>query len=414
MKPREFDELIRQKFDQNDFEYNPMNWERLADELDGKSKRQQRAVAWWWMPLAGVAASIALAMGVMTLWHSNNGTELASNNAGVKSTTGQIANTRAFANNNNTNNTNGQPAAADQQPIAGTHYSHRSAKAAKRHQKSKGNAYNTDDWFAIDYKNAVPESGGSADRKDFNFMGAYHAAANKAAANDKEKKKDLAANEAVQTFKPEAEIKKAPTFSVILSGGVNRGSQNNGYSAGATIRKMVNDKVYVESDIAFASSANTITQGYLAGTEIVTPATAARTGQSAGRTTTPESSKNPVPPITRDIVGQQTINYTLNYLQVTPSIGCKVVKRVSIGAGPDFEKALADNRPATSTVDRDQLKVAPLFDVGMIGKTEYTITQNIKAAVSYRKGINNILTVTGKYIDRDYLQFQVKCAIFNK
>ena len=34
--------------------------------------------------------------------------------------------------------------------------------------------------------------------------------------------------------------------------------------------------------------------------------------------------------------------------------------------------------------------------------------------VLYRKGINNILTPMGKYIDRDYVQFQVRCTIFNK
>src|SRR6185312_9451687 len=63
MKPKEFDELVRQKFDQNDFEYNPRNWDKLAEELDGRAKKRN-VIMWWWMPLAGVAASVALAMAI--------------------------------------------------------------------------------------------------------------------------------------------------------------------------------------------------------------------------------------------------------------------------------------------------------------------------------------------------------------
>ncbi len=36
MKPREFDDLIRQKFDRSDFEYNPRSWDKLEDQLDGR------------------------------------------------------------------------------------------------------------------------------------------------------------------------------------------------------------------------------------------------------------------------------------------------------------------------------------------------------------------------------------------
>jgi hypothetical protein len=37
MKPREFDELVRQKFDQNEFAYNPGNWDRLVEQMDGRA-----------------------------------------------------------------------------------------------------------------------------------------------------------------------------------------------------------------------------------------------------------------------------------------------------------------------------------------------------------------------------------------
>jgi hypothetical protein len=76
---------------------------------------------------------------------------------------------------------------------------------------------------------------------------------------------------------------------------------------------------------------------------------------------------------------------------------------------------LADNRPVVSAaLDRDNIQSAPLLDIGLIAKTEYSVSRNVKAGLSYRKGMNNVLTLMDKYIDRDYLQFQVKCAVFNK
>jgi hypothetical protein len=223
-------------------------------------------------------------------------------------------------------------------------------------------------------------------------------------------KKKEALPEAVATFKEEVAVKKVPKLSVILSGGINRGSQNNGYMAGATIRKMVNSKVYVESDVAFASTTNTQATAYLvegAG------ATAAK-GGAAARGANMESSKpaSVAPP--PGVIKEQNVSYNLNYVQVTPSIGVKIMKRMSLGAGPDFQQVLADNRPAPSTVERGNIQVAPLFDVGLIGKSEFAVTQKVRAAVSYRKGINNVITPMDKYIERDYLQFQVKCTIFNK
>ena len=68
MKPKEFDELVRRKFDQNDFEYNPANWDRLAEQLDGSAKKRSIAM-WLWLPLTGMAASVAFAIGITSFFH---------------------------------------------------------------------------------------------------------------------------------------------------------------------------------------------------------------------------------------------------------------------------------------------------------------------------------------------------------
>jgi hypothetical protein len=114
------------------------------------------------------------------------------------------------------------------------------------------------------------------------------------------------------------------------------------------------------------------------------------------------------------VIGQKDISYNLYYAQVSPSIGYKVIRKMSVALGPDFQQMLADNRPAPSTVDRNVVQVAPTFDVGFIGKTEYALTKKVRAGISYRKGINNVITPTDKYIDRDYLQFQLRYTILNR
>jgi len=144
------------------------------------------------------------------------------------------------------------------------------------------------------------------------------------------------------------------------------------------------------------------------------PVSNGATKTSAGKTSSPDAAKAVATPQFTTVTKDYNVSYAVSYAQVTPSIGYKIMKKMSIAAGPDFQQMLADNRPAQSTTDRRTIQEAALFDVGFIGKTEYSVTKNVKAAVSYRKGINTIITPTDKYLDRDYLQFQVRCAIFNK
>jgi hypothetical protein len=230
----------------------------------------------------------------------------------------------------------------------------------------------------------------------------------------------VAKHEPMQTFREEPKTmaaRKKMNFSVILSGGVNQGNNNSGYMAGATVRKMINDKVYVESDIAFASSDNVQRTKFMSyenaagnsggGTLASKPASASKV--SSDDVVMAQNGSG-----VTGVVKTQDISYNLSYAQITPGIGVKLMKRMSIGMGPDFQKMLVDKRPATSIVDRENIQVAPTFDVGFVGKTEFAFTNRFKAAVAYRKGINGVINPSDKFIDRDYLQFQMKCTIFNR
>lgn len=406
MKPREFDELVRQKFDQNDFAYNAHNWDLLAEKLDGRAKKRSM-IMWLWMPAAGMAASVALAIGVTSLLRF--GVPDAGNGDAGYAHTGKFVQRYAVT-----------------APMAMIPYTAptNNETPPKTSRKSKATASKPVERAVaannIGIKlNDVAGNDLSAPKNGIAVV-ANSATAQKTIAPQKQKK-DLAAREVIHTFRQEQNVVRKPlNLSIIVSGGVCQGNRTSGYMAGATVRKMINDKVYVESDIALASSDNVQSTMYMDYSNATVTeggggigATAGRPG-SASKTTSVDASNLPTDKSLQGVAKIHDVSYNLYYAQVTPSIGYKVMKRMSIGMGPDFQKMLVDNRPATSEVDRGNLQVAPSFDVGFIGKTEYALTQRVRAAVAYRKGINGVINPSDKYIDRDYLQFQMKCTIFNR
>ncbi len=395
MKPKEFDELVRQKFDQNDFAYNPKNWDQLAEKLDGRAQKRS-IMMWWWVPVVGMAASVALAMGIAPVL--NQGTP-----AGPGAGAG-VAQAKTYV----------QPEPAQGQMIttqaASTHKEQLYANATTTNRKQiNRKPANVSDGFHVVLNDKAVNTVAKTDEK-FDF-----AAGNKSIKTlPKSKKEDPAIKDAYNTFKPEEEevAVKPPKVMIILSGGYNHGSQSSGYAAGATFRRMLNDKVYIESDVAFATSSNSQS------TQVWVPTAAngsAARHAIAAKTSAPQAASKSAPATApQGSVKTEEQDYNLSYAQVSPSIGYKVIRRMSVGLGPDFQQMLVDNRPATSTVDRGNIQVAPVFDIGFLGKTEYSLTKKIKAGVSYRKGVNNLINPINKYIDRDYLQFQLKCTIFNR
>lgn len=397
MKPREFDELVRQKFDQGDFEYNPRNWDKLADELDGRAKKRN-VMMWWLMPLAGVAASVALAMGVPGLFrHAEPSGYVARTNtvhertyASVESASSEPANAQAVM-------------IYDAPPVRKQTRQKKQATATVTRTIKTTNKTEValNETITTDADNNTGVSGRTVNLLTIGNI----------PSKNKEPKKTAVLTQGYNTFKPEVmdEVKQAPKLSVILSGGINKGAQSNGYMAGATLRRMVSDKVFFEGDVAFASGSNIQAKR----DEVQVPVSTGAT-KSAAKTASPDAAKNVPAQQYTTVINDYNVSYNVSYAQVTPCVGYKVMKKMSVAAGPDFQQMLADNRPSLSTTDRRQQAEAAMFDVGFIGKTEYSVTKNVKAAVSYRKGINTLITPTDKYLDRDYLQFQVRCAIFNK
>ncbi len=397
MKPREFDALVRQKFDQNDFEYNPQNWVRLKEQLEGKTKKRS-IIMWWWMPLVGVAASVAaFAIGVNFMWR-----QAATGNAGVAGFTLEIQ------------KDHNAPLQDPNAPVL--HYTAKTINhnyKPKTHKHKLNNDQVKEEKFGINLQNALNFTPVKTEKK-FSLQ-------DKPVAKKEDKKKELVAAAGSRTFKPELE-KKSVGLTIFLSGGVNQGSQNSGYVGGATIRKMINDNTFIEGDVAFVSSNATQNLNYHSDGfyRNITPSSntsgqGAKISKVAKVTNGPDPDPNVIQEYVAPTNTKKSDAYTMSYIQITPSLGVKIIKRLSIAGGPDIQQALADTRPAANAnLTRDQLSVMPLFDFGFMAKTELSVNKRIKAQVSYRKGVNNMLTPGDKYIDRNYMQVQVRCAIFNK
>jgi hypothetical protein len=368
---------------------------------------------WLLLPVAGMAASVAMALGVTTMLKfgspsgNDAGNELAS--AGnviieqplqvaaptikeVPQAESKLSATHIYAR------------------IAVNHKSPHSA-AQKENKKSIGLSLNA----VMNAKSL--STAHNAEQVNLASIGNVKPAVNASKKSADKKEEPVTAPAGYRTFRKNNEVAQAhpAKLSIILMGGLSQGVNNSGYTAGATIRRAVNDKVYVEGDVAFTSNNSSQlitnrTETYVT-TDGGQAGGAAKPGVIATGARVSGDTKKELP-----IVSYSNANmpYNLYYAEFTPSLGYRIMKKMSVAAGPDFQQALADNRPAPSTTDPHNIQVAPLFDVGFIGKTEYAITKTVKAAVCYRKGINNVITPADKYIDRNYLQFQVKCAILNR
>lgn len=383
MRPREFDELIVQKFDRNDFEYDPQNWDELASRLDDSKKRQPSFIVWF-MPLLGMAASITVALAIPTV---------------MRMAQPATTNTRYATTDNGkvdgmpSNNTN---TLTDMMSHTATYQ--RRASGKDHHTGTNS--------FRINYDNAISGSN-TKTKKTINLL---------AQKNINEQKKNEFPVQPMHTFKHDDEAQKAPKFSLNILGGVNYSGQANGFVIGATTRRMINDRLFIEGDIAFLSSNNSSQNEYYAISSGGHSGGNARTIGNTTATARTESTESAIQNNNTPTYTQKTsnANYSLFYAEVSPALGYKLSKKLSIGGGPDFQQMLVDNRPAIPETDRNNISVAPVFDIGLLGKTEYAVCRKIKAAVYVREGINNILTPMNKYTDRNYMQFQIKYTLFDK
>jgi hypothetical protein len=368
MKPKEFDELIRSKFDEGEFAYSPAQWGKLEERMDGKPGKR-RGVIWLsltaFATVGSVAASLAMVFSVAAFLYQKE-----------------------------------TPVAMVQKPHADM-----TNVPAKPVQA-----------YAYDVPAATPvatEEKVAAVTNTKTIMPTVVVAAAtpvpQATLQETVKKvtEQETTNKPYYTFNtyevPEkADVNRKVVISV--AGGFNYGSSISGYSIGATGKKMLGDRLYIEGDVAIVNSNASQKNEY----SVPVPArnVSTRTTSATGGT------GDVIPASSTGTVIQQT-NNNAYYAQLTPTVGYRVYKSLSIGVGADMQKLLQDNKSADGTRTDGVKDIAP-YDFGFVAKTECALSKKVKAGIYYRQGVSNALMPGNNYLDRNYVQVQFKYTILNK
>jgi|GEM_PF-1199955 len=498
MKPNDFDNLIRSKFDENDFEYNPGNWEQLVARMDDKPGKRRTFL---WVPMAiiastaSIAASLAMIISIPVLMHHSSGSPMASitrhhsdaqeklNAVAMQETIVPVAAAQSINDINNLaktiiNNTNNRK---------DNSLSLRATFNASEQAAKANNAL-------LAFSSSAAVDGSELRVSESNKYPVYNTFSTAPASHNASKSKTT----------------------ISIAGGLNYGNAMSGYSIGATGKRMLGDHLYIESDLAFVSDNTTEKTEYLVASATDGRAIASRmisndfsspSGSSAlpsmanplsGYNTTSGAGSNSqsgvgssssssrfaaarmTMPVTANVPAsvsattvitssasrgfanlatsaggnnnntagarrragarmtgssmggstetaaptpaasssaqEREVNYNLYYAQVTPTLGYNIHKKISVGVGADVQRLLL-NETSTSGGDAGQqasTRELPAFDLGLVGKAECALSNTIKAGVSYRQGMNNVVAPNANYLDRNYVQVQLKFLLLRK
>lgn len=388
MSINDFDKLFKEKFEEHEFAYNPMNWDRLTHALP-REKHKRRIIPW----LTGIAASVALVVGA-SWWmqHKTDGNDHV-NITKVKSSDHTLPRVSVPV--------TPEPdikATAPQDPLQRiTPVSNNILTGTKRVQTVlPDKSVNTVEEKEISNSPVTQpyEKNLLSFKPDPVISQTHEEIVTKSDPQTNPVKPVTHENINGPVFSPDDDKRPQDRkTSVSLAGGFNYGTFNTGYGASVNAHQKIGDKLFIEGDLGFMQN-----QEMIASPMSTNNYNMMRSGQVKGRPAKLEERP-----------------YNIYYLQMSPSIGYQLHKNISVGVGADVQKLLDGNmneRPVVTT--EEGFKLIPLWDAGITGKTEYTISRRLKAGILYREGVNNLLQGNSNYYERRYLQVQMKLKLFGK
>lgn len=404
MKTKEFDAHIRNKFEENDFEYKPGGWERLAWQMENNiaitapPKKKKHG----FLLISGIAASILLAVAIMFY---PTGDEQPATVSAVSSVSDMATTTPPEAMVSHT------PEPTTPEEIAGMEHivRHRTGRQSiippSNIRKDIAATQTGEQETVTD--NEQQETKQETGSTDINLMNAPV---------QKQAKKQYALNE-YATYPEEKTTHRKIDLS--LGGGYNYGSLGSGYTLNANMQKNLGAGFFIAGDVGIvnnSASNTTITQTPVGAAPPVTAGTSGTPGigtsnSGSGFTGTGNVSPNAIVNAGGTTVPTVSVNnINLFYMQVTPMIGYKIGKKITVGAGADVQRLLQDKYDYVTDANGNVFAI-PATDIGMTGKAEYTLSPRIQTGIQYRNGISNMLESGKNYLERDYFQVQIKCRI---
>jgi len=360
MQANEFDTALRNRFEAWEPEYNPVTWTQLEQKLS-PNKSGKRFIL---IPLAlGLAASAALA----SVWIFRSGP--LEKPKTMASTLSPIS------------GNSGKSGLPFKQSIAPT-ILHKLTAA----NSIPGNQ-NTIQSGQVSY--TAPATYKDSARSSITEITANNSEKGNDAPKIKTVPYDL--NPGWMEETPSNHAKKSPAFLVSLSAGLQYGNLNAGYSANIQVQHSLGARWSLEADMGFLRyGANGTQQASEADINNF------KNLNMAGQGT---------------VIDINTRHAPINYLTAAPVVRFHLLKRWSIGAGMDIQRGLVDQGYKSFLVDDGVLKVLPAVDFGARASLQYHLSGLFETGVLYRQGMNNLLQPGNTYLDRHYLEIQLKVPL---
>jgi len=407
MKANEFDKAIRRAYEQGSFEYQPAQWERLAQQLTEAEGKKRKSLAW--LPFLSYAASVVFMVSVGAFLVRNS----ISRHTPIS---GETPSDRSIVLVQPEAKQDAPPPhnAGAQQPLPQPAVA--TAPAVQPSLVPQAQA----PLLAV----AIPQY-------DERLYSGSDIVAQNAPRTTFKAPKYIDFTSPI--YEPMEREHTGKTI-ISLSGGLNYGATNSGYSFGFTAFRKLGENIFVEGDFAFVNNLsgkrtelateNAYAQAAIATAQNTSPTlggsaakpAATTHGNTAARPSaaTDHTDNNVATPSPTVPVPVRGSHYNMYYAQVTPTVGYNVFKNLSLAGGADVQRLLQNDQLMTISENVVDAKLIPNYDFGFVGKTEYAISKQLKATVYYRHGLNNAISGNDKYVDRNYLQLQLKFSILNR
>jgi hypothetical protein len=393
MSRNDFDELLRKKMNEEELDYNPAHWEQLVQKLPQERGITSLPLPWYrklgWP--AGIAAAVLLAVAAAFFWF-----DMPQNNAPTpivqKSAQPQLPNNAPKNNNPEPDHTVTTPFL---QPA--TYAGTPSGITDRLPSRPNNTSYVT-----IDKER---EEGVKSDQFPSSSM-LQPQQQETTLMEDSKTSQIVAAPKDNFSLPKSSTSNPDPYFnaytlvqqqaegrtSLAVGGGVNYGTFKTGVTFGISARQYIGKNVFVDGTVAMnINQGNDNTLHYTGNvmSDLFSGNNNARSRPSGH-------------------FYQATDFY---YIQINPTLGYKLGRIFSLSAGPDFQQLLRDGSDKAIMFMDDGVKIIPDMDMGLTGKAEFSITPNIQSGIIYREGLNNFIRNNDNYLNRRYIQVQMRFTV---
>lgn len=399
MNTNEFDRLLKEKIEQTSFAYKESDWQQLADKLPAEKSR--RILPFW---VTVIAASIILLAGGYGLLRMTQQSPLPTPELPPTSLSNASQPPLASPTLPMHESSVAPSIAVSHAPIHTTVITNANSSSTSNkllypttHEPAAEEPVSTENNIGMAFQDLVSPITAPSQLQEEQTKSPTSTAASEThpllqkptVHTQAEKLPSLAAFEDIS----ETPQKKHHPISFHIAGGFNYGSLNAGYSATINAKRMLGDKLFLEGGLGFVQNQDIM---------------AASMSTSQYNNVYNNNSRGKAARVTKEVKG-------IYYLQMAPSFGYELWKKLSVGIGADIQRLLdgsQESRPVV--VSEEGFKLIPIWDAGVMGKAEYTIGKSITAGIAYREGINNIVTGTDNYYNRRYFQAQLKWKFLGK